>query len=94
MRGTQRRSALAPTACCVAKAYDAAFMFRRLTSTTVGKVDSMLLILALLLVLILFGAGFAVHLLWVAAVIFAIVWLVGFAIGRGEGAGRHRFYRW
>lgn len=54
----------------------------------------MLLILALLLVLVLFGAGFAVHLLWIVAVVFAVLWLVGFAIGRGEGAGRHRFYRW
>jgi len=54
----------------------------------------MVLILALLLVLILFGAGFAVHLLWVAAVIFAVIWLVGFALGRGETAGRHHFYRW
>jgi hypothetical protein len=52
------------------------------------------LILALLLVLILLGAGFAVHLLWIAAVIFAVIWLVGFALGRGEGAGQHRFYRW
>jgi hypothetical protein len=54
----------------------------------------MVLILALLLVLLLFGAGFAVHLLWIAAVIVAIFWLVGFGLGRGEGAGRHRFYRW
>jgi hypothetical protein len=54
----------------------------------------MILLLALLLVLILFGAGFAVHLLWIAAVILAIVWIVGFAIGRGESAGGHRFYRW
>lgn len=54
----------------------------------------MLLILALLLVLILFGAGFALHLLWIVAVVFAIVWIVGFAIGRGENAGAHRFYRW
>jgi len=52
------------------------------------------LILALLLVLILFGAGFAVHILWVAAAVFLVLWLVGFAIGRGEGAGTHRFYRW
>jgi hypothetical protein len=52
------------------------------------------LILALLLVLILFGAGFAVHLLWIAAALFLALWLVGFAIGRGEGAGSHRFYRW
>jgi hypothetical protein len=54
----------------------------------------MLLVLALLLVLILFGAGFAVHLLWIAAVVMLVVWLVGFALGRGESAGTHRFYRW
>jgi hypothetical protein len=54
----------------------------------------MLLILALLLVLILFGAGFAVHLLWIAASVLLILWLVGFAVGRGENAGSHRFYRW
>lgn len=54
----------------------------------------MVLILALLLVLILFGAGFAVHLLWIAAAVFLVLWLVGVAIGRGESAGSHRFYRW
>ena len=54
----------------------------------------MVLILGLLLVLVLFGAGFAVHLLWIAAAVFLLLWLVGFAIGRGEGAGNHRFYRW
>jgi hypothetical protein len=59
-----------------------------------GKKHVMLLLLVLLLVLLFFGAGFAVHLLWVAAVIFAIFWLVGAALGRGETAGRHRFYRW
>ncbi len=54
----------------------------------------MVLILALLLVLILFGAGFAVHALWIAAIVLAVFWLIGFALGRGEGAGQHRFYRW
>lgn len=54
----------------------------------------MILVLGLLLVLILFGAGFALHLLWIAAAIFLVVWLVGFALGRGENAGSHRFYRW
>jgi len=54
----------------------------------------MVLLLALLLVLILFGAGFALHVLWIAAVVFLVLWLVGFALGRGEGAGRHHFYRW
>jgi hypothetical protein len=54
----------------------------------------MLLILALLLVLVLFGAGFAIHLLWIAAVVLLVLWIVGFAIGRGEDAGSHKFYRW
>jgi hypothetical protein len=54
----------------------------------------MLLVLALLLVLIFFGAGFAVHILWIAAVVLLVLWLVGFAMGRGENAGSHRFYRW
>lgn len=54
----------------------------------------MVLLLALLVVLLMFGLGFAIHLLWIAAVIFFVVWLVGFALGRGETAGHHRFYRW
>jgi hypothetical protein len=54
----------------------------------------MLLVLALLLVLIFFGAGFAVHILWIAAAVLLVLWLVGFVLGRGEGAGSHRFYRW
>jgi hypothetical protein len=57
-------------------------------------VSLMVLLLALLLVLILFGAGFAVHVLWIAAVVFLVIWVVGFALGRGENAGSHRFYRW
>lgn len=54
----------------------------------------MVLVLALLLVLILFGAGFAVHLLWIAALVLLVLWIVGFALGRGESAGTHKFYRW
>jgi hypothetical protein len=54
----------------------------------------MFLILALLLVLLFFGVGFAIHLLWIAAVVLFVVWLVGAALGRGESAGRHHFYRW
>jgi hypothetical protein len=54
----------------------------------------MVIVLLLLLVLILAGAGFAVHLLWIAAVIFALFWLIGVALGRGESSGSHRFYRW
>lgn len=54
----------------------------------------MLILLALLLVLLFFGIGFAVHALWIVAVILLIAWLIGLALGRGESAGRHRFYRW
>jgi hypothetical protein len=53
-----------------------------------------LIVLLLLLVLILAGAGFALHVLWILAVIFALFWIIGVALGRGESAGNHRFYRW
>jgi hypothetical protein len=59
-----------------------------------GNNVGMILLLVLLIVLIFAGAGFALHVLWIAAVIFALFWLVGAAIGRGESSGRHRFYRW
>jgi hypothetical protein len=54
----------------------------------------MIILLALLLVLLFFGLGFAVHLLWIVAVVFLFFWVVGLAMGRGESAGHHRFYRW
>jgi hypothetical protein len=54
----------------------------------------MLILLALLLVLLFFGLGFAVHVLWIIAVLFFVFWVIGLALGRGESAGRRRFYRW
>ncbi|MEU4211036.1 hydrophobic protein [Streptomyces sp. NPDC026206] len=48
------------------------------------------LLLVLLLVLILFGAGFAIKVLWWIAIIVAIVWLLGFVVRSGGG----RWYRW
>jgi hypothetical protein len=53
----------------------------------------MVIILLAILVLVLFGAGFAIHLLWIAAVVLAIVWIAGFALSRGEGAGRRSLRR-
>jgi hypothetical protein len=53
----------------------------------------MVILLALLVVLLFVGIGFTAHLLWVAAVIFLVIWLIGLALGRG-GSGRHHFYRW
>ncbi|MGI8332570.1 hydrophobic protein [Actinomadura scrupuli] len=55
----------------------------------------MALILAvLLLALLLGGLGFAAHVLWWVAVIVLVVWLLGFVLRLGEGAGRGRWYRW
>lgn len=54
----------------------------------------MVILFALLLVAIFFGLGFAVHILWIVAVIALALWLVGAVIGRGASAGSHRFYRW
>ena len=54
----------------------------------------MLLLLAFLVVLIFAGLGFALHFLWIVVLVLLILWLVGFVVGRGEGAGKGRFYRW
>jgi hypothetical protein len=54
----------------------------------------MIILLAFLLVLLFFGIGFAVHVLWILAVLFLVFWVIGLALGRGESAGRHRFYHW
>lgn len=49
------------------------------------------LLLVLLLALLFGGLGFALHALWIVAIIFALVWVVGFALRSGEGS---RWYRW
>jgi hypothetical protein len=54
----------------------------------------MLLLLALLVVLVFAGVGFTLHFLWIIAAALLVFWLVGLALGRGEKAGRHHFYRW
>ncbi len=53
------------------------------------------LLLVLLLFLLLGGIGFAVHLLWIVAIVVLVVWLLGFVFrGAGSGGGRNRWYRW
>ena len=54
----------------------------------------MVLVLTLLVVAVLFGIGFAVHLLWWIAIAALLLWLIGFFLGRGGSEGRHGFYRW
>ncbi len=55
------------------------------------------LVIALLVVLILFGLGFTLHVLWWIAVIALIVWLLGFlfrAGGTAVGPRRRRWFYW
>jgi energy-coupling factor transporter transmembrane protein EcfT len=56
--------------------------------------STMLLVVALVIVLLFAGLGFALHVLWVVAVVLLVLWLIGFVVGRGEGAGNHKFYKW
>jgi hypothetical protein len=53
------------------------------------------LLLVLLLVLILAGAGFALKILWWIAIILLVVWLLGFLVRpTASGGKRGRWYRW
>ncbi|MCX5401485.1 hydrophobic protein [Streptomyces sp. NBC_00102] len=52
------------------------------------------LLLVLLLALILFGAGFALNILWWIAVIVLVVWLLGFVVRPASGSRKGRWYRW
>ncbi|WP_329376581.1 hydrophobic protein [Streptomyces sp. NBC_01351] len=48
------------------------------------------LLLVLLVILLLFGAGFALEVLWWVAIAVLVLWLIGFAARGPEG----RWYRW
>lgn len=53
------------------------------------------LLLALLLIAILFGVGFSLHFLWIAAAVVLVLWILGFFFTGGPGAGAGgRWYRW
>jgi hypothetical protein len=43
-----------------------------------------LILVVLLLALLFAGLGFAIHVLWIIAAILFVVWLVGFALGKGR----------
>jgi hypothetical protein len=60
------------------------------------KEPAVLFVIAvLLLALLLFGVGFAVHVLWWIALIVLALWLLGFLFRTAEGSGsRRRWYRW
>ena len=56
------------------------------------------LLVVLLLALLLGGLGFAVHVLWIVAVVVFAVWLAGFVVGhagrRTAASGSRGWYRW
>ena len=54
----------------------------------------MVLLLAFLVVVLFAGLGFALHVRWIVALVLLVLWLIGWAVGRGESAGANRFYRW
>jgi len=43
-----------------------------------------IILVLLLLALIFGGLGFAIHALWIVAVVLFIAWMVAFALGRGR----------
>jgi hypothetical protein len=56
-----------------------------------------LIVAALLIVLILTGLGFAVHVLWWLALAALVIWLLGFFLRVGETIARpprRRWYYW
>jgi energy-coupling factor transporter transmembrane protein EcfT len=52
------------------------------------------LLLVMLLVLVLFGAGFALKALWIVAGVLLVVWLLGFVVRRPASGTGGRWYRW
>lgn len=61
-----------------------------LEGTRKGDWGMLALILLAILAIVLFGVGFTLHWLWIAAVVVALVWVISFFVG-GVG-GRRRAY--
>ncbi len=53
-----------------------------------------IVLLALLVVLILGGLGFAIHVLWWVALATLLIWLLGFVLRVGETVARPPRRRW
>ncbi|OHV31759.1 MULTISPECIES: hypothetical protein [Pseudofrankia] len=55
----------------------------------------MALIVAVLILALLFGGlGFAVHALWIVALVVFAAWVLGFFMRSASGSGSSRWYRW
>jgi type IV secretory pathway TrbD component len=53
-----------------------------------------IVLIALVVVLILAGLGFVIHLLWWIALVALVIWLLGFVLRVGETIARPRRRRW
>jgi hypothetical protein len=53
-----------------------------------------IILIALLIVLILGGLGFLIHVLWWLALAALVIWLVGFVLRVGENAAGRRHRHW
>jgi membrane protein YdbS with pleckstrin-like domain len=58
------------------------------------RIAMAIILVALLIVLILGGLGFAIHILWWIAIAALIIWLLGFVLRIGETVARPRRRRW
>ncbi len=47
-----------------------------------------LILVLLVIALILAGVGFAIHVLWIVAVVFFIAWLIGLGLSAGKRSGK------
>ncbi len=53
----------------------------------------MIALIALVLILaVLGGLGFAVHLLWIVLLVAILLWLIGFFVGGAPASGRRGWY--
>jgi hypothetical protein len=52
------------------------------------------ILVALLVILIVFGLGFAIHVLWWVALAALVIWVLGFFLRVGETIARPRRRRW
>jgi hypothetical protein len=56
--------------------------------------DNMVALLALILILAIFGGlGFVAHALWIVLLVLLLVWAVGFFVGAADGGGRRWYGR-
>jgi energy-coupling factor transporter transmembrane protein EcfT len=59
------------------------------------EVEGMVALLALVLILAIFGGlGFAAHVLWFVLIFAVLLWLIGFFVGGVDGGARRWYGRW